>query len=156
MDDQFDRAITIEEEYVPVLFSLPGTIVSASSHHTQSKPYERAGYSEGLVAGRKLSAIEGRELGCEHGFDIGKDLGFYRGWAQEWLRTAAAHPDLVPVRAQKKLQAIIDAVDDVPATNDESANFEERGKAIELKFKTVSAMLGVSINAELPSNTLSF
>ncbi|KAJ2480217.1 hypothetical protein IWW56_002583 [Coemansia sp. RSA 2131] len=136
--DFFDRAVNFEEEYVG-LFS-----------------YEQAGYAEGLEAGRKLGAAEGRELGMEHGFDIGKDLGFYRGWAQEWLRAAAAHPDVVPTRALKKLQAIIDAVNDVPTVNDENANYEARAKSIQLKFKTVSAMLGVSISTELPSNSLSY
>ncbi|KAJ2368249.1 hypothetical protein H4S01_001695 [Coemansia sp. RSA 2610] len=132
MDDLFERAINAEEEY------------------------ERAGYAEGLAAGEAIGAEEGRELGLEYGYDIGKDLGFYRGWAQEWLRAAAAHPDLVPARAQKKLQAIVDAVNDVPTVNDENAHFGERLKAIQLKFKTVSATLGVSVATELPTESLSY
>ncbi|KAJ1729763.1 hypothetical protein LPJ61_003368 [Coemansia biformis] len=120
------------------------------------REFESAGYAEGIAAGRAAGIAEGRELGCEHGFDIGKDLGFYRGWAQAWLRAAAAHPGLVPDRAQAKLRAIQDAVDAVPMTNDDGAHFAERIKAVQLKFKVAAAMLGASIATELPTETLSY
>ncbi|KAJ2082745.1 hypothetical protein H4R24_001341 [Coemansia sp. RSA 988] len=132
MGDIFDRIIDIEGEY------------------------ENSGYAEGLADGKRIGVVEGRELGCEHGFDIGKDLGFYRGWAQEWLRVAAAHPELVSERARKKLLAIQEAVNAVPSANSEGAHFAERIKDIQLKFKTVSAMLGVGASAELPTNSLSY
>ncbi|KAJ2669290.1 hypothetical protein IWW42_004672 [Coemansia sp. RSA 1085] len=118
--------------------------------------YERSGYSEGIAAGKEIGAAEGREMGYEYGYDLGKDVGFYRGWAQEWLRAAAAHPKLVSERAQKKLQAIIDEVDRVPKVNDKNAHYDTRLKDIQLKFKTVSAMLGVNVSAELPTNSLAY
>ncbi|KAJ2160870.1 hypothetical protein GGF46_001927 [Coemansia sp. RSA 552] len=117
---------------------------------------QESGYAEGLEDGKRIGAEDGRELGCEHGFDIGKDLGFYRGWAQEWLRAAQARPGLVPDRAIKKLQAISDAVDAVPLTNEEGADFAQRIKGIQLKLKAVSAMLGVSLTTEMPAESLSF
>ncbi|KAJ2194852.1 glycerol-3-phosphate dehydrogenase, partial [Coemansia sp. RSA 521] len=76
-------------------------------------------------------------------------LGFYRGWAQEWLRAASAHPDIVPARALKKLQAIIDAVNDVPTINDENANYEARAKSIQLKGSTAARIIGSNV-AKLP------
>ncbi|KAJ2767478.1 hypothetical protein IWQ57_003934 [Coemansia nantahalensis] len=118
--------------------------------------YEAAGYADGLAVGRAVGRAEGRELGCEHGYDIAKDAGFYRGWAQTWLRAAAAHPGLVPDRALAKLRAIQDAADEIPAVNSDGAHFADRIKAIQVKHKVAAAMLGTSVAAELPANTLAF
>ncbi|KAJ2520318.1 glycerol-3-phosphate dehydrogenase [Coemansia sp. RSA 1939] len=116
--------------------------------------YKDRGYAQGKEAGKNAGAVEGRELGLEHGFDIGKDLGFYQGWVQTWLDAATTQPGLVPDRAQKKLLAIKAVIDSVPATNIEGAHFDDRLKEIRQKFKVASAMLGVNISAELPTNSL--
>ncbi|KAJ2556934.1 hypothetical protein EV175_001667 [Coemansia sp. RSA 1933] len=118
--------------------------------------FKDQGFSQGKEDGKAAGAIEGRELGFENGFDIAKDIGFYQGWAQTWLDAAATHPDLVPDRAQKKLAAIKTIADGIPTTNAEGAHFGDRLKEIQQKFKVVSAMLGVNVSAELPSNSLSF
>ncbi|KAJ2719896.1 hypothetical protein GGI07_004941 [Coemansia sp. Benny D115] len=118
--------------------------------------FEDIGYAQGLEAGKQVGELEGRQLGCESGFDIGKDLGFYHGWAQQWLAAASKHPEAVPVRAQKKLQEIVAAVEQVPQTNVEGAHFSDRASKIQRMFKMASAMLGQNIAAELPANTLSF
>ncbi|KAJ2692412.1 hypothetical protein H4R19_006156 [Coemansia spiralis] len=118
--------------------------------------YEAAGYADGLAAGRSVGLAEGRELGCEHGYDIGRDVGFYRGWAQAWLGIAAAHPELVPERALAKLRAIQDAADAVPVVNSDGAHFAECIKAVQLKHKVAAAILGVSVAAELPTDSLAY
>ncbi|KAJ2032878.1 hypothetical protein IW146_008525 [Coemansia sp. RSA 922] len=117
---------------------------------------EDIGYIEGLEAGKVIGRIEGREMGCDNGLGIGRDLGFYHGWVQQWLRTAKVRPGLVPDRVLKKLTALQSAIDDVPMANGEGADFGDRLKAIQLKFKTVSAMLGINAAAELPTSTLSY
>ncbi|KAJ2396084.1 hypothetical protein GGI23_004047 [Coemansia sp. RSA 2559] len=118
--------------------------------------FKDLGYFQGKEDGKAAGIIEGRELGIEHGFDIGKDIGFYQGWVQTWLDAATAHPSLVHDRVQKKLAAIMAIIDNTPTANTEGAHFNERLKEIQQKFKVVSAMLGVSISTELPSNSLSF
>ncbi|KAJ1998628.1 hypothetical protein GGI04_003729 [Coemansia thaxteri] len=118
--------------------------------------FEDAGYIEGLEAGKVAGRIEGRGMGCDNGLDIGREVGFYQGWVQQWLRAASARPELVPERVVKKLAALQSVIDEVPAANGEGADFADRLKAIHQKFKTVSAMLGINVAAELPSSSLSF
>ncbi|KAJ1664360.1 hypothetical protein IW140_004133 [Coemansia sp. RSA 1813] len=118
--------------------------------------FKDLGYTQGKEDGKAAGVVEGRELGFEHGYDIGKDLGFYQGWVQTWLDAATTHPSLVHERVRKKLTAIKAIIDSVPTTNIEGAHFDDRLKEIQKKFKAASAMLGVSIAAELPSNSLSF
>ncbi|KAI8321427.1 hypothetical protein GQ54DRAFT_182461 [Martensiomyces pterosporus] len=118
--------------------------------------FEDMGYAEGLRDGRKAGEIEGRDMGCEYGFGIGRDIGFYDGWVREWLKTADTHPDLVSERSRRQLESIQKLISDVPARNIESAHFSDRLKAIQRKFKAVSATLGVNVSAELPSNALSY
>ncbi|KAJ2909479.1 hypothetical protein GGI21_001841 [Coemansia aciculifera] len=132
MDDAFDKAANLEDEF------------------------EDVGYIEGFEAGKIVGHIEGREMGCDNGLGIGRDLGFYRGWVQQWLRAAAARPGFVSDRVLKKLTALQSDIDKVPMANGEGADFGERLKSIQLKFKAVSAMLGINAAAELPSTTLSY
>ncbi|KAJ2740336.1 hypothetical protein GGI20_005864 [Coemansia sp. BCRC 34301] len=118
--------------------------------------FEDVGYIEGFEAGKIVGRIEGREMGCDNGLGIGRDLGFYQGWVQQWLRTAAARPGFVSDRVLKKLTTLQSEIDKVPAANSEGADFGERLKGIQLKFKTASAMLGINAAAELPSSSLSY
>ncbi|KAJ2807999.1 hypothetical protein FBU31_000169 [Coemansia sp. 'formosensis'] len=118
--------------------------------------FEDVGYLEGLEAGKVIGRIEGREMGCDNGLSIGRDLGFYQGWVQQWLRTANVRPGLVPDRVLKKLTALQNAINEVPMANGEGADFGDRLKAIQLKFKTASALLGVNAAAELPNSELSY
>ncbi|KAJ1895163.1 hypothetical protein LPJ66_004758 [Kickxella alabastrina] len=118
--------------------------------------FEDSGYIMGLEAGKSIGAFDGRVMGCENGFDLGKDLGFYQGWAQQWLKAADTHPEIVPARVQKKLLEIQAILDEVPTTNIEGANFADRLKQVQKKFKVVSAMLGTNTTTELASNSLSY
>ncbi|KAJ1669059.1 hypothetical protein IWW47_003624, partial [Coemansia sp. RSA 2052] len=111
-DDVFDRVASLEDEF------------------------EDAGYIEGFEAGKIVGRIEGREMGCDNGLGIGRDLGFYHGWVQQWLGAAAARPGLVSDRVLKKLTALQSEIDKVPMANGEGADFGERLKAIQQKFKT--------------------
>lgn len=131
-EDAFDSVINLEDEY------------------------EDEGYLAGVEAGKVVGRIEGREMGCEYGFDLGKDLGFYYGWAKQWLDAAQTHPGLVTERVHKKLEAIGNAVEQVPTVNKEGAEFGDKIKAIQKQFKTMSAMLGINAADELASNSLSF
>ncbi|KAJ2443820.1 Glycerol-3-phosphate dehydrogenase, partial [Coemansia sp. RSA 2424] len=124
-DDVFDRVASLEDEF------------------------EDAGYIEGFEAGKLVGRIEGREMGCDNGLGIGRDLGFYHGWVQQWLGAAAARPGLVSDRVLKKLTALQSEIDKVPMANGEGADFGERLKAIQQKFKTAGSTAARIVGANV-------
>jgi len=53
------------------------------------------GREDGLAAGVKNGAIEGRVMGCEKGFELSREVGYYAGCALLWKALAHQDPERI-------------------------------------------------------------
>jgi len=53
------------------------------------------GREDGLAAGGRNGAIEGRVMGCEKGFELSREVGYYAGCAQLWKALAILDQDRI-------------------------------------------------------------
>jgi hypothetical protein len=75
---QIDRKLTI------TLWSLTITI-----------RFVEFGREDGMAAGERNGAIEGRVMGCEKGFELSREVGYYAGCAQLWKTLAQMDPERI-------------------------------------------------------------
>lgn len=119
--DFFDSSVTLEKSHIEEGYT--------------------DGYKQGLVAGRQ----DGYEVGLKHGFESGEELGFYRGLVDVWLAAIRIEPDCFSARIRKTIQQMKELLDKYPLMDPEDESKDDVLEGLRLKFRAVSATLGVKL-----------
>lgn len=100
------------------------------------------GYKAGLVSGKE----EGRDVGLKLGFQVGEELGFYRGCVDVWKSAIGVDAGVFSSRVQKSIEQLSEMVNKYPLFEPENEGIQEMMDAIRLKFRLISANLGVKLD----------
>lgn len=118
-----------------------------SSVHLEETHYQEGysdGYSDGLVSGKE----EAREVGLKVGFQVGEELGFYRGCVNIWKSVIRVDPEAFSLRLKKSIEQLEELVEKYPLSEPENEAIQEIMNSIRLKFRLISANLGVKLEYE--------
>ncbi|KAH0459249.1 hypothetical protein IEQ34_012063 [Dendrobium chrysotoxum] len=116
---------------------------------TQYEEGFRDGYRDGVASGK----VEGREVGLKHGFQVGEELGFYHGCVEVWKSAITIDPNSFSSRIQKRIDQLSELSENYPLFQPENENVQEMMDSIRLKFRIISANLGVKLEYEGRSHT---
>nr|CAD1829340.1 unnamed protein product [Ananas comosus var. bracteatus] len=111
---------------------------------TQYQEGYRDGYNDGLVSGKE----EGREVGLKIGFQLGEEMGFYKGCIDVWNSVTRANPDAFSSRIKNRIEQLEKLVKGYPLLEPENEQVQEMMEKIRLKFRIISANLGVRLEYE--------
>lgn len=120
---------------------LESSVLVEESHYQEGF---KDGYIDGLVPGKE----EGREVGLKMGFQVGEELGFYRGCVDIWKSVIHVDPKAFSLRLQKSIEQLGELVEKYPLSEPENEEIQEIMDAIRLKFRVISANLGVKLEYE--------
>ncbi|KAK8963895.1 hypothetical protein KSP40_PGU010915 [Platanthera guangdongensis] len=104
----------------------------------------RDGYRDGMDSGKE----EGREVGLKHGFQVGEELGFYRGCVEIWKSAIRIDGNSFSSRVQKRIGELSELTENYPLSQPENESVQEMMDAIRIKFRIISANLGVKLEYE--------
>lgn len=104
----------------------------------------RDGCNDGLVSGKE----EGREVGLKMGFQVGEELGFYRGCVDILNSVIQIDPSAFSSRIRKNIEQLGALVNSYPLLEPENERVQEIMENMRLKFRVVSANLGVRLEHE--------
>ncbi|KAG0336175.1 hypothetical protein BG004_008173 [Podila humilis] len=99
------------------------------------------GREDGMVAGERNGAIEGRVMGCEKGFELSREVGYYAGCAQVWKSLALMDPEQISEKTLKKINSLLDLINSFPRQNQLDDDVIAILDRIRGKFKTVASSL---------------
>ncbi|GJJ68334.1 hypothetical protein EMPS_00680 [Entomortierella parvispora] len=102
------------------------------------------GREDGLAAGGRNGAIEGRVMGCEKGFELSREVGYYAGCAQLWKALAMLDQDRITEKTLKKINSLLDLINSFPRENQLDDDVVALLDKIRGKFKTVASALQTS------------
>ncbi|XP_020273257.1 protein ORAOV1 homolog isoform X4 [Asparagus officinalis] len=91
---------------------------------------------------------EGRDVGLKVGFEIGEELGFYRGCVDIWKSVVRVDSGAFSSRIQKTIEQLSELLNKYPLLEPENEGIQEMMNAIRLKFRLISANLGVKLEYE--------
>jgi hypothetical protein len=84
-------AVDVQQQYQDThtnkFFALFGDLFCPLYMSTVNR-FVEFGREDGLAAGGRNGAIEGRVMGCEKGFELSREVGYYAGCAQLWKAVA--------------------------------------------------------------------
>ncbi|KAF9589697.1 hypothetical protein IFM89_027267 [Coptis chinensis] len=100
------------------------------------------GYKDGKISGKE----EGKEVGLKHGFEVGEELGFYKGCINVWNSAIQMDSSCFSSRVQKSIKQMEDLVKKYPMMEPEDESVQDVLDSLRLKFKAVSATLGVKLD----------
>ncbi|PKA45660.1 hypothetical protein AXF42_Ash011000 [Apostasia shenzhenica] len=120
---------------------LESTMLLDQTHYEEGF---RDGYKDGLVSGKE----EGREVGLKHGFQVGEELGFYRGCVDVWKSAVGIDSSKFSSRVHKRIEQLAELLENYPFNEPENEQVQEMMDAIRLKFRIISANLGVRLEYE--------
>ncbi|XP_038902357.1 formimidoyltransferase-cyclodeaminase-like [Benincasa hispida] len=121
MDDIFDSSLNLEETHLKEGFA--------------------EGYKDGLVAGKE----EAEQVGLKVGFEVGEELGFYRGCVDVWNSVIRIEPERFSIRVRKSVKQMEELVEKYPLQDPENEQVQELMEGLRLKFRAISATLGVKL-----------
>ncbi|XP_020273256.1 oral cancer-overexpressed protein 1 homolog isoform X3 [Asparagus officinalis] len=113
-------------------------------NETQYNEGYNDGYNNGLLSGEE----EGRDVGLKVGFEIGEELGFYRGCVDIWKSVVRVDSGAFSSRIQKTIEQLSELLNKYPLLEPENEGIQEMMNAIRLKFRLISANLGVKLEYE--------
>ncbi|GMN57170.1 hypothetical protein TIFTF001_026290 [Ficus carica] len=122
MEDIFDTSLNLEETHLKEGFD--------------------DGYKDGLIAGKE----EGRQVGLKLGFEAGEELGFYRGCVDVWKSVIRVDPTRFSDRVQKAIKQMSELIENYPVMNPEDESVQEIMDSLRLKFRGISASMGVKLD----------
>ncbi|KAG0040974.1 hypothetical protein BGZ82_003584 [Podila clonocystis] len=99
------------------------------------------GREDGMAAGERNGAIEGRVMGCEKGFELSREVGYYAGCAQLWKSLAQMDPASISEKSLKKINSLLDLINSFPRQNQLDDDVIAILDRIRGKFKTVASAL---------------
>ncbi|KAG0047377.1 hypothetical protein BGZ90_007906, partial [Linnemannia elongata] len=99
------------------------------------------GREDGIAAGERNGAIEGRVMGCEKGFELSREVGYYAGCAQLWKALAQQDPERISEKSLKKINSLLDLINSFPRQNQLDDDVIALLDKIRGKFKTVASAL---------------
>ncbi|KAF8925545.1 hypothetical protein CPC16_010267 [Podila verticillata] len=99
------------------------------------------GREDGMAAGERNGAIEGRVMGCEKGFELSREVGYYAGCAQVWKSLAQMDPERISEKSLKKINSLLDLINSFPRQNQLDDDVIAILDRIRGKFKTVASAL---------------
>ncbi|KAF9387528.1 hypothetical protein CPB97_002429 [Podila verticillata] len=102
------------------------------------------GREDGMAAGERNGAIEGRVMGCEKGFELSREVGYYAGCAQLWKSLAQMNPERISEKSLKKINSLLDLINSFPRQNQLDDDVIAILDRIRGKFKTVASALQTS------------
>ncbi|KAF9166947.1 hypothetical protein DFQ27_001206 [Actinomortierella ambigua] len=113
------------------------------------------GREDGIRAGQRSGAIEGRVMGCEKGFELSREVGYYEGCAILWHALALQDPERFSVRSCKKIESLLELIRTYPRENNLDDDIIALLDKIRGKFKVVASALQASQRyAEAPASKL--
>ncbi|KAF9345346.1 hypothetical protein BGX34_004843 [Mortierella sp. NVP85] len=113
------------------------------------------GREDGLAAGIKNGAIEGRVMGCERGFELSREVGYYAGCALVWKALAHQNPERISDKTLKKINSLLDLIQTFPRQNQLDDDIIALLDRIRGKFKTVASALQTAERyAEAPNSKM--
>ncbi|KAF9429727.1 hypothetical protein BGZ94_009697 [Podila epigama] len=113
------------------------------------------GRDDGMAAGKRNGAIEGRVMGCEKGFELSREVGYYAGCAQVWKALAQLDPGRISEKSMKKINSLLDLVHTFPRENQLDDDVVAILERIRGKFKTVASALQTAERyAEAPKSKM--
>ena len=112
-----------------------------SLEETHKEEGYRQGFEDGILSGKQ----EAEFLGMQHGFAVGEELGFYSGCVQIWELAMSFDASLFSGRVQKSVRQIGEMVKGYPIMDPEDESSQDVLDAIRLKFRAVSASLGIRL-----------
>lgn len=101
----------------------------------------RIGYAAGLVSGKE----EGRKLGLNMGFQVGEELGFYQSCLDVWIAADHINHGAFSDRMKKNIDQMAALVSSYPIEDPENEQIQEIMGKIRLKFRIITASLGVKL-----------
>jgi hypothetical protein len=101
----------------------------------------RIGYAAGLVSGKE----EGRKLGLNMGFQVGEELGFYQSCLDVWIAADHINHGAFSDRMKQNLEQMAALVSNYPIEDPENEQIQEIMGKIRLKFRIITASLGVKL-----------
>lgn len=104
----------------------------------------RNGYADGLVSGK----LEAKEIGLKMGFQVGEELGFYRSCLDVWTSATGVDQTAFSARVKKNIQQVAALLSSYPVSDPEDEDVQEIMEKIRLKFRMISASLGVKLDYE--------
>ncbi|CAL5091288.1 unnamed protein product [Urochloa decumbens] len=110
----------------------------------------RIGYAAGLVSGKE----DARKLGLNMGFQVSEELGFYQGCLDVWIAVAHINHGAFSDRMKKNLEQMAALVSSYPISNPENEQIQEIMGQIRLKFRIITANLGVKLEHGVQSKSL--
>ena len=110
----------------------------------------RIGYAAGLVSGKE----EGRKLGLNMGFQVGEELGFYRSCLDVWIAATHINHNAFSDRMKKNLEQMAALLSSYPMEDPENEQIQEIMEKIRLKFRIITASLGVKLEHASRSKSL--
>ncbi|KAF9113970.1 hypothetical protein BGX27_000433 [Mortierella sp. AM989] len=113
------------------------------------------GREDGIAAGVRNGAIEGRIMGCEKGFELSREVGYYAGCAQLWKTLAQLDSQRIPEKTLKKIDSLLDLINSFPRQNQLDDDVIALLDRIRGRFKTVASVLQTSERyAEAPKSKM--
>lgn len=115
-----------------------------SSLHLEETHFEE-GYSDGYKHGLVIGKEEAQQVGLRVGFEAGEELGFYRGCIEVWNFAIRVDQTRFSDRIQKMIKQMEELVEKYPVFDPESESVQELMEALRLKFRAISATLGMKL-----------
>ncbi|KAG0216410.1 hypothetical protein BGX28_002880 [Mortierella sp. GBA30] len=113
------------------------------------------GREDGMAAGVRNGAIEGRVMGCEKGFELSREVGYYAGCAHVWKAIAQVDQERISEKTLKKINSLLALINSFPRQNQLDDDVIALLDRIRGKFKTVaSALQTMERYAEAPKSKM--
>ncbi|KAL6880172.1 hypothetical protein ACP4OV_011737 [Aristida adscensionis] len=104
----------------------------------------RSGYTDGLVSGKE----DGRNTGLSMGFQVGEELGFYQSCLDVWFSVTRIDHTAFSDRVKRNLEQMAALVSSYPMSDPEDEQVQEIMGKIRLKFRVITASLGMKLEYE--------
>ncbi|XP_059428762.1 uncharacterized protein LOC132162537 [Corylus avellana] len=106
----------------------------------------KEGYSEGYEHGLvTLGSEDGQQVGLKVGFETGEELGFYDGCIHVWNSAIQVDQTRFSDQVQKTIRQMEELVKKYPVMDPENESVQQLMEGLRLKFRAVSATLGVKL-----------
>ncbi|GJN24594.1 hypothetical protein PR202_gb12345 [Eleusine coracana subsp. coracana] len=110
----------------------------------------RDGYADGWPSGRE----EGRRVGLNMGFLVCQELGFYGGCLDVWTSVTRTDQSAFSDRVKKNIRQMAALVSTYPVYNPQDEGVQYIMEEIRVKFRIITASLGVKLQYEGRSSPL--
>jgi hypothetical protein len=108
------------------------------------------GYNDCLASGKE----EGRQVGLKMGFQVDEELGFFQGCLDVWTSAILIDQNAFIARVKKNIEQLATLVGSYPLFDLENEQIQYVTEKIRLKFRVITASIGVKLEYEGHPNYL--